>query len=249
MMTKTEWQAVNQAMMAEDRRRLGEPPTSEEMLAYARGELSAEEEARVRERLVAYPELVRTLTAPFPSVGAEPGDPDYMPDGELAAHWASLQKRMSRGRVVQFWPALSAIAATLALVFGALLWQARVELREPRVTAWNEQLLLPDNQRGGGEPVTTLRPGGDAYVLVPALIDQRSFDGYRVEILDAAANPPRSLWSMSGLRRRADDTFVIRIPRAFLGAGKYQVVLYGVNGAREERLASYTVRVQPAVVR
>ena len=51
MTTKTEWQAVNQALMADDRRRVGEPPAAEEALAYMRGELSEEEAVRVRERL------------------------------------------------------------------------------------------------------------------------------------------------------------------------------------------------------
>src|ERR1051325_10204358 len=65
MITKTEWQGLHQQLMADERKRMGDPPTAEEVLAYMSGELSAEEEERIRERLVCYPELVRTLTAPF----------------------------------------------------------------------------------------------------------------------------------------------------------------------------------------
>src|SRR6266540_3152077 len=159
MITKSDFQAVNQELMAGARRRLGEPPTSEEMLAYTRGEMSPEEEASFRERLLCYPELVRTLTAPFPTEGAAPGDPDFLSDEELAKHWASLQTRMQgrsrEGRVVPFWRAFGAIAAALAVALGALLWRAEWKLAQPRVVS-DEQVLLPDGQRGQGEIATVL---------------------------------------------------------------------------------------------
>ncbi|HEX2121291.1 MAG TPA: hypothetical protein VHL59_06585, partial [Thermoanaerobaculia bacterium] len=162
MITKTEWQTVTRQLMADDRRRFDEPPTAEEMLAYTRGELTPEQEARVRERLVCHPDLVRTLTAPFPAEGAEPGEPDFLPDEELAQHWTAMQTRM-RGarpvegaRVLQFWRISAALAAMLALVFGALLWQARLRVSEPRVV-WEEQMLFPDDgRRGGGTDAATL---------------------------------------------------------------------------------------------
>ena len=142
MTTKSEWQAVNQALMADDRRRAGEPPAAEEVLAYMRSELSAEEAARVRERLVCHPDLVRTLTGSFPTEGAQPGDADYMSDREFASHWALLERRLKRGRVVEFWPVLGAIAATLAVVFAGLYWQARKELTTPHVM--DAVFIMPD---------------------------------------------------------------------------------------------------------
>src|SRR5262245_53707110 len=117
-----------------------EPPTSEEMLAYVRGELSEAEEERFRDRLIGYPELVRTLTAPFPADGAKPGDDDYLSDQEYARHWTAMQQRMSHNNVVpirhaaaRVWQSVAAIAAALNVVFGALYWQAHVELGQPRV--------------------------------------------------------------------------------------------------------------------
>ena len=59
MITKSDLKAVFDQMTAEERQRLPEPPTVEEMLAYRRGELSADEESRVRELLICYPELLR----------------------------------------------------------------------------------------------------------------------------------------------------------------------------------------------
>src|SRR4051812_49924113 len=168
MTTKSEFAA---ALVAADRQRRIEPPTAEEMLAYTRGELPAEEAARVRERLIAHPELVRTLTAQFPE-GAEPGHPDYLSDDEFAGRWAALQKRRRRsegGRVLQFWRAFSAIAATLVLVLGAMLWRAQTELKNPHLLV--QQVLLPDGQRGGGDVATAVTAQGEFLLLAPYVRD------------------------------------------------------------------------------
>jgi hypothetical protein len=221
-----------------------EPPTSDEMLAYMRGELSVDEEARFRDRLIPYPELVRTLTAPFPTEGAEPGDEDYLSDRELTRHWAAMQTRMPRGAVVQFWPSVAAIAATLALVFGALYWQAHTKQGQPRVLTVDGQTLFPDgNQRGSGSDAATVTPHGDWYALVPVLMDERPFDTYRVELFDVSVDPQRSLWSMSGLRRGENATLIVAVPRSFLSPGIYRLTIYGSNGGREELVNHYTIRI------
>src|SRR5437764_7414524 len=131
MTTKSEFAAANRDLTAEACASIGEPPTAEEVLAYTRGELAPEDEARIRERLIAYPDLVRTLTTPFPE-GAEPDHPDYLSEHEFARHWKVLRKRRHRpDHGLQFWRAFGAIAAALAVVFGGLLWRARTELKKP----------------------------------------------------------------------------------------------------------------------
>src|SRR5436309_6784429 len=103
MTTKSELSAANRDLIAEKRASLGDPPSAEEMLAYTRGELAPGEEARIRELLIAYPDLARTLTAPFPE-GAEPDHPDYLSEHEFARHWKALQKRRHRPNGgLQFW--------------------------------------------------------------------------------------------------------------------------------------------------
>src|SRR5204863_147400 len=119
MNTKADWQAVGRQLREEDRRGAGEPPTADEVLAYTRGELPPEEEASVRERLLCHPDLVRTLTEPFPAEGAKRGDPDYLTDAEYEFHWAAMQKKMQKpvqpvsqpGRVLHFWRFAAAVAA------------------------------------------------------------------------------------------------------------------------------------------
>jgi len=222
-----------------------EPPTAEEMLAYTRGELSAEEEARLQERLVQHPELVRTLTVPFPMEGAEPGDPDYMPDEEFAAHWtrppvAAGRRWASRRHAgaPRFWQWSTAAAAAIAVTFGALLWQER---RSEPIVLSEPQVLFPDGRRGPGpREAAPLTAEGDVVALVTPLIGQREFDRYRLELVDESQ---RAVWSSDTLRRREDDTFVILVPRRFLKPGSYQIVVYGTAGASEEKLASYSLRV------
>jgi len=243
MITKSDWQSVKQELMADERRRL-EPPTAEEALAYTRGELSAEEEARIQERLVCYPELVRTLTAEFPAEGAEPGDPDYVTDAEFTMHWEAMKKRMSpaprEGRVLQFWRWTAAVAATIAIVLGGSLWQATIRMAQPRVV-WDQQVLYPDGRRGGGQDAVLLTGQGESVLLAVPLIGQRDYTRYRLEIVDAGS--ARAVWSSGPLAPRDDETFVILVPRRFFEPGLYQVAVYGITGAAEERLATYSVRV------
>lgn len=242
MISKTDWQTANERLMAEDRLRLGEPPTTEEMLAYTRGELSPDEEERMRERLVAHPDLLRALAVPFPGEGAEPGDPDYVSDDEWPAHWAALQRRMRPGRVVAFrrhgWTAL---AAALALVFAGLYWQAEWKSRRPQVVAWEEALQPDTPRRGPMGPATTLAAEGDSLGLVLDVHDRAEWDTYRVAIVEAGE--PRALWSSGAVRARADQRVAIVVPRSFLGPGQYQIILYGIDESGEESLATYTVRV------
>src|SRR5215212_5892851 len=94
MISRSDWKAVHEDMIAEDRRTLGAPPTAEELLAYTRGELAPDEAERIRELLVAYPELAQALTEPFPEEDAKRGDADFLSDEQVAKNWASLQQRI-----------------------------------------------------------------------------------------------------------------------------------------------------------
>jgi hypothetical protein len=251
MITKSELQIVHQQMRAEHRAG-GEPPTAEEVLAYFDGKLSAEDEARVRELLVEYPEMARAATVPFPSDEARPGQPGYLSGGELSKRWESLQRRIHppRGaRVLQFWQASAAIAAALAITFGGLLWQAERNARQllsqvarPQVIP-DEFVLVPDGRRGPGDAATVVTPRGDSYLLVAPVINPERYDKYHLEIAAVTPNGAQTVWRSGLLTRREDDTFLISLPRTFLGAGLYRVVVYGSNGGPEEQLASYSVRV------
>ena len=93
MITKSDFDAVFQRMTEEERAK-NQPPTSEEMLAYTRGELSEDDAEAFRERVMAYPELVRMLAEPFPEP-AQPGDADYLSEHEFARLWRAPAARGS----------------------------------------------------------------------------------------------------------------------------------------------------------
>ena len=253
MTNESDWQAVQQEMKAEDRRKLGEPPTADEMLAYTRGELPAETAARVRAWLVCNPDLARALMQPFPADDAKPGDPDFLSPEELAKHWTSLQQRIhapvhasataSMGRLLQFPSRWTALAAAVALVFAGLYWQAESkarrldrQLHEPR--ALESQLLLPDGRRGG-EFAPTLTANGEHIVLDLALFNASRYETYRVAMSDETRSP----WRSAPIRAADEETLSVNVSRAYLTPGKYQIVVYGLEGAREEKLDSYTLRV------
>jgi hypothetical protein len=236
MITKSDLQAVLDEMRTEDRRTRREPPTVEEMLAYRRGELSGDEEARIRETLIRWPELLRALMTPYP-------EDDAIEPEVLERQWSAMRHHIgagSGGRVLTFRNALTAIAAALAITFGTLLWQARQELRSPR--ALPQQTLMPDGQRGNGDPAITLTGSGDAYLLAPTLIGDQTFERYRFELVDSFT-PPRTAWRSGDVQPTEDSTFAVLVPRSFVAPGRYQLILYGVNGERREKLETYTVRV------
>ncbi|PYQ26599.1 MAG: hypothetical protein DMF56_23600 [Acidobacteria bacterium] len=248
MNTKADWQAVGRQLREEDRRGAGEPPTADEVLAYTRGELPPEEEASVRERLLCHPDLVRTLTEPFPAEGAKRGDPDYLTDAEYEFHWAAMQKKMQKpvqpvsqpGRVLHFWRFAAAVAAAISVVLGASLWQANQRLAEPRVVA-EQQVLFPDGRRGGGLEAATLSAHGESVLLVVPLIGQNEYQQYRLELVDAASRS--TVWKSEPLALRDDETFTLLVSRRFFRPGTYEVVVSGITGATEERVATYSLRV------
>jgi hypothetical protein len=239
MTTKSNWQAVHDQMTAEDRRRLGEPPTGDEVLAYMNGELSEAEEARVRALLVAYPELARTLTHPFPAEG----EGEAFSEEELSKHFAELQERIhpTSGRVLPFRAASAALAAvaTLALVFGGLLWDTRRELGRPRLGV-EVQELSPEGRRGGRETAEVVAVAGQPFDLKISVREQQEYPAYRLDIIEESG---RIIGTLGPAARTESETFTIIVPRG-LRAGRYAVVLHGVDGSRERNVATYRFRVR-----
>jgi hypothetical protein len=220
MISKADWQAVHDRMSEEERRRLGPPPTAEEVGAYLRGELAEGEAARVRALLVAYPELARTLTTPFPTDDAEPGDADYLSDEQIGARWETFRTRRlgSGGRVLQFWQASAAIAAALAIAFGVLLWKAD---SEPRVGSWNGRLIVPGAMRGGMEDLPVVGKEGESFVIALPILDARRD---RVTLLDEKREV---VWRSGVVQASEDNVVAVYVPAGVVKAGRYVVTFGG----------------------
>jgi hypothetical protein len=233
MMNENEWEAVRDALRAGDRAELGEPPTAEELMAYERGELSAEEAARVQQLLVAYPELARAYATPFPEEAE-------LPQEVIDRQWKAFRPRDTGARVLQFWRGVSAIAAALAVLFGAMLWQKHNDLLQPRVLP-EAHLLTPDGRRGGEPQHYALTPHGDSVLLVVSIIGPADYDTYRLELLRG----DQRIWSSEAMPATASNSFDLVVPSALLAPGTYAVVAYGVRGSAQAQVATYTLDVRP----
>lgn len=247
MITKSELQNAYRELHAE--RAASEPPTAEEVLAYVQGELSGEEEARVHELLLAHPDMLRAATAPFPSEDAGPGDADYLPDDQVTKQWRAFPLRRSEPpppRILP-WRIATALAASVALAVGGLLWQSAStvrlltnELNQPRIGG--HQLLVPDGQRGAGG-VQPLSVKGDSYVLDTPIVGE-PYDRYRLELVDTRTG--RTLWGSESLPRPESENFVLVLPRSTLHTGTFRIVLYGSNGGSAQPVATYSFAVPPS---
>jgi hypothetical protein len=252
-MNRSSWQAVRDALIADDRANLGEPPTVDELLAYERGQLSKENAERVQQLLVAYPELARAYATAFPSDDAQPGDSDYLAGDVIDRQWnafragnpsdaATVASGGSKARVLQFWPSIAAFAAAVTIVFGAMLWRTRTELLRPHVLP-EAAILTPDGRRGGAEqPQAAITPTGDSLLLVVSLIGPTDYETYRLDLVSNDSH--KRLWSSEPLRATNSNSFNVEVPSRALPAGTYQVIAYGLRGNAQEQIATYTIGIR-----
>lgn len=245
MTNQSEWQEANRRLMAEQREKLGDPPTAEEMLAFSRGELSEPEQERIRDLLVAYPDLARMYSAPF----AEEDANSRVADEEIAAGLADIKRRLGgnvvplRSPVRRYLP--TSIAAALALLFFGLYVQAESRARNhvrslqlPRILGAAQE-LDPDDNRGSAAP-TPLRKDGDAYLLEAHLMDDVRYPHYVLELYDATG----AIWTSHPVEAAATNAFQIVIPHEFLNIGSsYRLRVFGIDGESRRPVGSYDVAV------
>lgn len=241
MMNRSDWQAVRDVLIAGDRAKLGEPPTVDELLAYERGELSKEEAERVQQLLVAYPELARAYATPFPA-----DDDGALPHEVIDRQWNAFRAATATptgGRVLQFWRGLTAIAATVAISLGALLWHAHTESLLPRVLPEPSAPLTPGGNRGlPGQAQTTITPSGDSVLLVLSLVGPLDYEMYRLELVNN--NSQKIVWTSEPLRVGPSSSFFVEIPSRTLPDGTYEVAAYGLRGNAREPVATYSIDVR-----
>jgi len=241
MMNQSDWNAVRDSLIADDRAKLGEPPTVDELLAYERGELSKEHAQRVQQLLVAYPNLAQAYATPFPSDDVE------LPDDVIDRQWSAFHAGNRHGsgssaRVLQFWRGVAAIAAAVAIVFGAMLWQTHTELLRPHVLP-EAAILTPDGRRGLAEqPQAAVTPSGDSVLFVVSLIGPTDYETYRLELVRGDSH--KRVWSSDPLRATNSYSFNVEIPSRALTAGTYQMIAYGLRGNAQEQVATYTIDVR-----
>jgi hypothetical protein len=146
--------------------------------------------------------------------------------------------------VLQFWRGLAAIAAAVAVTFGAMLWQAHAEALRPHVLPEAAIFALaPDGRRGVAEqPQSTITPIGDSVLFVVSIIGPVDYETYRLELVRSESH--KRIWSSEPLRATNSNIFHVEIPSRALPAGTYQVIAYGLRGNAREQVATYTIDVR-----
>ena len=170
MITKTDWDDALDAWVAEERERLGGPPSEEDIVAYLSGDLAPAEASRVRALLVYYPELTPLLT-----------------------------ERIEQPRVVELRPRalqLYALAATvvIALLAGNALVQRHRDAQPVAVSS--HHVFSPSLTRGGAGPAYELPSGGARYLLTIYPVATPRDEEHEIEILRGSG----VVWHARGVR-------------------------------------------------
>ena len=245
---------VLRALAAKARRTLDDHPTPEELVAYRAGELTAEDEERIRDHLALCRDCSQLLLDLKEFEDAAPEEEAGLSDIQVEAAWRRLRPRLEERKVLTSprWFASPRFAYGLAAglflctvglsVWGLSLQQKVRELSEPLPNAPIGDLHAEGGGavRGGpGEPeILRSRPGG---VLVLDF-DPRDFRRFDVE-LRKDGKGGELLWSGGGLVESEEGSYTLGLPRSGFQPGLYWIDLYGVDGGRREWVAGLAFRL------
>lgn len=248
MTSRSDWKAAAEEWRKEQRRKFGQPPDTDTLLAYTRGKLPEAEAQRVRDYLVLYPEIARGLSQPLSEPEAQPGDLDFVSEHELAANWTALRKHLPR-QVSPFWRTTSIAALLLIAILTVVAVRIMSNdhaiiraLQQPRTLV--PTLLLPLSPRGTVRELPVPLPStSDSFLLTVSLIDQPKFPRYRIDLLELGDGSSRVVWTATDAERLQNDTFQIFVPRSFFKPDRtYRLVVYGI-GEKTVELSAYAVRL------
>lgn len=241
-----------------------EHPSNERWLAYQRGELPADEEARLAEHLVRCRDcfdLVQAADALF-GPAEEPADGEALASVASVALWRQLRPQLFGDRDAQspsnlrtlrptrrFHFPYALAAALFVALLGMTIWNleqrsALLALRAPRPNApiydfsAGERLTTPGES---GELTATAGSGPWMLVLHP----NEELPAYRLAVRDDATG--RELLSHA-LRPDADLALTLDLPEG-LPPGRYRLEISADSGGRGDRsakvLETYFLRVLP----
>jgi hypothetical protein len=249
------------------RRRAGEAPSPDEVLAFVEGRLEGAERERVADGIAAFPAAARLARdlARFPDVAAD-RQPGPLSAADAADLWRRIDPRLEEARSgagpdarpaeepgapVRSAPAPPPAAprrsrvpwwaAAAAVLLGAVLGVAGQRLADRDLPQPNPEIrtLTPRGEgttRGGAaqRPPTPRDPV--RLVLILEFAGAAEGELYRLVLRDRAG---RELWATGDLRREADGSFALAIPRGFLGAGEYTLELHRPGDRAAPPLAVY----------
>lgn len=237
-MSNSDLKAVRDEILAADRRRFDTAPSNKTILAYWRGDLSGDEEDNVRELLACHPELAQAIAIPF-------GSDEALPHAIVDRQWTEFRARMLPTPRRFIWQASTAIAATLALTFGALFWDARNALLAPRSIVAEQLLESSSTPEARGGAATILSADTGDVVLHISLHGVPRFASYRVDIMEISGREAYRRWSVDTQTGAQEDVLRILIPGGSLKPGQYELVTYGLEDTNSKELHRHPIRVDP----
>jgi hypothetical protein len=220
-------------------------PSPDRWLAYQRGELSAEEEARLQEHLARCRDCFELAGAASAFAQADE-EPDAGQEVEAAALWRLLRPQLDpppqnvrdiadRPRPSRGFRLPTTLAATFFVgLIGMTAWnlQMRSALRAPLPNAPIFEIASSERALDGQE--LTMAAGPQMLVLHPT----EELPAYRLVIRDAATG--REL-SSSELRLNRELALTLYLPEGLLPPGRYRLELSDTAGkALETRLLRVT---------
>ncbi len=244
-MTDTEALA---AVLAEDAAtRAGEHPELDELAGYLARDLVPETEARIQDHLVACRPCttklldLETLSRPGPETA------EGVTDLATIAAWREQKSRIAEleaARRRQRW--VSAVAASFFVAtigLTAHVGQLRRTIAGLEAPELNPQTVYLDASalRSGGSKTIELGPDTKSLTLSFTPATDESWTDYEVQILRTSGT---EVWSGRGLELSGYGSLDLRVPRALLPAGTYQVRLHGLEGDRREQLLAAEVVVR-----
>lgn len=258
------------AIMAAKREELGAAPTPEELLEYRDGGLDPEARQRLEARIAVFPDAARALAdlAAFPDVEPAPGTPE-LSEAEIGERWQAFRQRLAElpepratARVApanpsaagprrsRRWPSFMAIAASLLIALVAVWVDGYVRGRRAHdlsPSAVNVTIAELAPMETGGERSAPGRvsfpESSEELVLVLGAPEKDDFPLYEVVVRDRDG---RAVWSRQGLSPTPLGTFHLAFRRGLLKADRYRIELFGRDGERRTRLATYELRLAGA---
>lgn len=152
-----------------------------------------------------------------------------------------LQRALDRAPVVVAGrrnpePARPDLAPRVAALEAEIRDLAQPQLNPPIVD------LEPDVLRGeAASNVITVPRGARFFNVILTAAGDATWPGYALEIRDRAG---ATVWRGSGLRRSEFGTFAAALPSSMLPAGRYELRILGVRGAREELLQRHSIDIR-----
>jgi len=266
MSAKPNLQPTLQALIDRDRRGLDEHPTPETLVAYHAGELPAAEQEDLRNHLALCHDCADLLLDLVSFAEFTP--PEQTPalaDGEVEGAWQKFQPRLvareepkpavaqiaerrreggggafvPRRRLMQAYAiAASLFVAVVGLsLWGGTIYQRVQELSRPRPSTAVDLLPEDDGTRGGEEKESIVPANAEAFTVSLHLSSDGNFDSYEAEIFKAGDSRPADV--VSGLLDQEGVCSFYLPSREGYRPGRYQVDLYGIQGARRENVAQF----------